>query len=248
MVLYKKSMAERKRTRPTRELQITIDEPPQRGHQVFKTPKDKVKFIRGVEMACRHSMEYRDYIKFLKRNTDLRRCEVLKGLSSDNGRHYTIEIHHEPFTLFDIVETVVNRRETEGESLSPLLIADEVMELHYNNKVGLIHLSSTMHGLVHDDKIFIPLQYIYHRYDEFYKEYKEYMNPLVEEKLAAKVELSLKSDEILSDCIDPLFTYIKIDGFNFPTIPDEWKDAMKMDREVDHTPDTIDEPSKFIEA
>lgn len=231
MVLYKKSMADNKRTRQKRELAITIDEPPKRDPYHFKTAKEKVKFIHSVEMTVRHSMEYRDYIKFLKRNTDLRRCEVLRGLSSDNGRHYTIEIHHEPFTLFDIVETVVNRREQENESLSPLLIADEVMGLHYDGKVGLIHLSSTMHGLVHDDKIFIPLQYIFQAYDKFYSEYKDYINPIVEEKLSAKVELSLKSDEILSDSIDPMFTYIKIDGFGFPQIPDEWKDVMKTDRE-----------------
>ena len=112
-------------------------------------------------------MEYKEYIRFLKRNTDFRRCTILKGLNTNNGKRYSIELHHEPFTLFDIVETVLNKREMLGEKIEPLSIADEVMALHYDGKVGLIHLSTTMHQLVHDDKIFIPLQYIYQSYNEF---------------------------------------------------------------------------------
>ncbi len=233
MILYKKGMKEKRRERPIQELSIKIDELPKRPTYSFKGPKDRVKFIKTVETVCRRSMEYKDYITFLKRNTDLRKCTVLKGLTCDGGKNYSIEIHHEPFTLFDIVETVLNRREAEGDRIDPLCIADEVMELHYSGKVGLLHLSTTMHQLVHDDKIFIPLQYIYQSYNEFYTEYKNYINPMVLEKISAKVDLSLKTDDILSDSIDPEFTYIKIDGFEFPQIPDTWKDVLHMNASSD---------------
>jgi len=229
LILYKTSMGERRKERKTREISIKIDELPKRRSWQFRTPKDKVKYIKTVESICRKSLEYKQLVAFLKRNTDLKRCTVLRNLTSDGGRHYTIEIHHEPFTLFDIVETVVNRREMEGETLSPLQVADEVMQLHYDGKVGLIHLSTTMHQLVHDDKIAIPLSYIYQRYDQFYDEYKPYINPVVEEKLQAKVEFTLHSDDIVSD-IEPEFTYISVDGWKFPKIPDEWKDALSVDR------------------
>ena len=86
-----------------------------------------------------------------------------------------------------------------------------------------------MHQLVHDDKIFIPLQYIYQSYNEFYTEYKPYFNPLVIEKIEMKVEMSLKTDNFISDSIDPQFTYIHIDGFDFPEIPSEWKDVLHME-------------------
>ena len=229
MILYKKTMANYSKDRPSQNIQISIDELPEREVYTFRTPKERVKFIKMVESVCRKSMEYKEYIRFLKRNTDLRRCTVLKNLNTTNGKKYTIEVHHEPFTLFDIVETVLNKREMLGEKIEPLSIADEVMALHYDGKIGLIHLSATMHQLVHDDKIFIPLQYIYQNYNEFYTEYKPYFNPLVLEKLAMKVEMSLKTDNFVSDAIDPNFTYITIDGFNFPEIPTEWKDTLHME-------------------
>ena len=229
MILYKKAMANKAKERPFQNVHVTIDELPERETYTFRTPKERVKFIKQVEATCRKSMEYKEYMRFLKRNTDLRRCTILKGLNTEGGKKYTIEIHHEPFTLFDIVETVLNKREMEGQKIDPLDIADEVMALHYDGKVGLIHLSTTMHQLVHDDKIFIPLQYIYQSYNEFYTEYKPYFNPLVIEKIEMKVEMSLKTDNFISDSIDPQFTYVHIDGFDFHEIPSEWKDVLHME-------------------
>lgn len=229
MILYKKSMGLNAKDRPSQTVDVVIDELPEREVYTFRTPKERVKFIKMVESVCRKSMEYKEYIRFLKRNTDFRRCTILKGLNTNNGKRYSIELHHEPFTLFDIVETVLNKREMLGEKIEPLSIADEVMALHYDGKVGLIHLSTTMHQLVHDDKIFIPLQYIYQSYNEFYSEYRPYFNPLVIEKLEMKVEMSLKTDNFVSDSIDPCFTYINIDGFDFPEIPTEWKDTLHME-------------------
>lgn len=229
MILYKKSMGLDAKDRPSQTVDVVIDELPEREVYTFRTPKERVKFIKMVESVCRKSMEYKEYIRFLKRNTDFRRCTILKGLNTNNGKRYSIELHHEPFTLFDIVETVLNKREMLSEKIEPLSIADEVMALHYDGKVGLIHLSTTMHQLVHDDKIFIPLQYIYQSYNEFYSEYRPYFNPLVIEKLEMKVEMSLKTDNFVSDSIDPCFTYINIDGFDFPEIPTEWKDTLHME-------------------
>lgn len=233
MILYKKNMAANAKERPSQRVSVSIDELPERKIYTFKTPKERVKFIKMVEATCRKSMEYKEYIKFLKRNTDLRRCTILKGLKTTNGKRYSIEVHHEPFTLFDIVETVLNKREMLGEKIEPLSIADEVMALHYDGKVGLIHLSVTMHQLVHDDKIFIPLQYIYQSYNEFYSEYRPYFNPLLIEKLEMKVEMSLRTDNFISDALDPCFTYIDIDGFNFPVIPDEWKNVLHMEGSIE---------------
>ena len=255
MILYKKAMASNAKQRPSQTIDVSIDELPEREVYTFRTPKERVKFIKQVEATCRKSMEYKDYMRFLKRNTDLKRCTVLKGLNTEGGKKYTIEIHHEPFTLFDIVETVLNKREMEGMKVDPLDIADEVMGLHYDGKVGLIHLSTTMHQLVHDDKIFIPLQYIYQSFNQFYSEYKPYFNPLVIEKIEMKVEMSLRTDNFVSDSIDPQFTYIHIDGFDFPEIPEEWKDVLHMEAAANNINDSKNEENvifigdkKVIEA
>lgn len=227
MILYdKKRMKIGMRDRPNRTIQLSIDELPERPVYVFRTPKDKSKFIMKCERFCRHSMEYKEYMKFLKTHMDMNRCTVLKGLDTSHGKRYTIEMHHEPFSMHAIVEAVVNKREAEGLPMSIFAIADEVMELHYDGKVGLIPLTKTMHELVGNDKIFIPLQYIYQDYVAFSREYEDYINPIVKEQVESKAQLSLANPEIVSDCLDTEFIYVNVDGFNFPTIPPEWANVL----------------------
>ena len=110
---------------------------------VINNDKDKSKFIKRCETIIRSSNEYKDYIAFLKEHVDMNRCAFFQNISTEDTRRVKIEIHHEPFTLYDYVEVVVDKFIAEGYPLNDLSIADEVMELHYNNKVGLIPLSKT---------------------------------------------------------------------------------------------------------
>lgn len=211
--------------RPIRNIKMEIEEMPEKPIYSFRNDKDKVRFIKHVEAIVRRTDEYREYIQFIKKYMDMDRCIILKGISKSGNKRYSIELHHEPFTLFDIVAVVLEKYETLGMTIDPFDIADEVMLLHFDEKVGLVPLSKTMHQLVHDDKIFIPLQYIYHSYDKFYNEYQEYIEKLekLKDKIEMKVNLSLKCEgNILTDILDPEFVYIEVDGFNFPQIPDEW--------------------------
>ncbi len=226
MILYKNNYSNGKKERPKREMKITIDEYPKRPVPKYNTPRDREKYIKTCELVIRKSLEYKEYIKFLKNNLNMNQCTVLSNLDNNNGKIYRIEIHHEPFTLFDIVETVINRRLQEGESINTLNVADEVMDLHYSGKIGLIPLTVTMHELVHNGRIFIPLQLIYQKYDEFFKEYENYMNSTLIDKIEAKVNLSLHTDNIVSDSLDVEFVYLNIDGFDFPQIPDNWKTSI----------------------
>lgn len=232
MILYNNTMVKNKRKRDIRTLSISIEERPERPVYVFKNKKARIKFIRKTEITIRKSTEYKEYIKFLKNNMDMNRCAVLRGLNMENGRRYSIEIHHSPFTLFDIVDTVLTKRESLGEPINPLLIADEVMELHYNEKIGLIPLSKTMHELVHNDKIFVPLQYIYHKYDEFYDEYEDFISQNIKDKIELMVTLSLKSKDILSDVLDTEFVYVEVDGFSFPEVPPEWQNLISINNDA----------------
>ena len=240
MILYKSGFNAGKKDRSNREVKVRLDELPVRPTPKYNTPKDREKFIKTCEIVIRKSNEYKDYIKFLKENLNMNECAILSNIKSGNGKRYRIEIHHEPFTLFDIVETVINRRLENGESIGALKVADEVMDLHYSGMVGLIPLTTTMHELVHNGRIFIPLQFIYHKYDEFFKEYEPYMNSALVEKLEAKVNLSLHTDNIVSDSLDVEFVYLNVDGFKFPQIPDEWKDALITPSETSDVSDVED--------
>lgn len=176
--------------------------------------KDRTKFITRIEKICRSSMEYKDYIAFLKEYVDMTKCKIFKGVTNVENRKIKIEIHHEPFTLFDIVATVLNKWEAEAIPLNDLLIADEVMSLHYFNNVGLIPLSQTAHLMVHDNaSVIIPLYCIYGKYKDFIREYQDYIS----EELYNKIERKILQTKSLTDSSFEVFKtefeYLDVDGF-----------------------------------
>lgn len=187
--------------------------PEEMEYSVFiNSDKDKVKFIKRCEKVIRSSNEYRDYVAFLKENIDMDKCAFWKNVSSENSKRVKIEIHHEPFTLFDIVSVVVERFLDQGYPLNDLLIADEVMELHYANMVGLIPLSKTIHQIVHNStKIRIPLNMVYGDYTSFLtsEKYEPYVDELFE-KLEIKINETKNLTESNFDDLRKEFTYLEM--------------------------------------
>jgi hypothetical protein len=219
------------KARPKRTLQISVEEMPQRPVYTLKSQKARHKLITTCEKFIRSSMEYRDYMKFLKDHMNYNRCAVLNNVVQGNGKKYSIEIHHEPFTLYDLVDIEITRREVVGEPIEVLKIAESVMELHYEGLVGLIPLTKTAHEMIDSYKTFIPLQHIYQDYHKYYEEFEEYIDICehIKKKIEVKVKLSMQCDKIQSD-IAPEFVYVDVDGFDFPKIPDEWKDTVATTR------------------
>lgn len=175
--------------------------------------KDKIGLIKNVEAIARRSLEYKMYIHFLKTEIDMTCCSFYNNVNSTKGK-ISIEIHHEPFTLFDIAETVVNKFITEDMEINPLLIAREVMILHYKNMVGLIPVSKTVHQLIHDGKVFVPLQNVYGKYTKFLKEYGDYISPDNLGILEAKLEMSKVTQDL--SILKTKYVYLNVDGFELP--------------------------------
>lgn len=227
MLLYNEKQTEKMFTRPVRTMDIVIEEKPERKKYIFSSERQRQKFIKSCETECRSSKEYKDMIAFMKKNINYKKCVVLQGLKITDGKKYSIEIHHHPFTLFDICHIVMRKREAMSEKITPKAIADEVMKLHYDGLIGLIPLTVTCHELYHDGQIFIPLQYVYQDYSEFVDKYDIWIPSMTEEKVNIMYEMSKRSEHILSDVLEPEFTYINIDGFNFPNVPEEWGNMIK---------------------
>lgn len=213
---------------PIKTLKIQIEEKPRRKQYPVITNRDLQKFIKNCESHCRRSPEYKELIKFIKEEMDYDKCIVLKKLSKKNRQRYTIELHHTPFTLFDLCLIIYKKRLEMHQTINPIEIAEEVMELHYDGKVGLVPLSITMHQLLHDDKIFIPMQWVYQDYASFADLYDPFIPDMTREKVEAICSLSLEcKGDILSNVLDPEFTYLEVDGFQFPEIPEEWGKIIK---------------------
>jgi hypothetical protein len=177
--------------------------------------RDRDKFVKRVEKLVRSSLEYRDYIQFLKEHVGLDSCIFFQNVTNGGPKksRVSVEIHHEPFTLYDIVSTVVTKYQEEGLPINDLTIADEVMKLHYENKVGLVPLSKTAHQIVHNSvKLMVPLNMCYGQYSLFLEEYGDYVSEDLYTKLEKKLEMTENLTPESFDAIKKEFTYLEVDG------------------------------------
>lgn len=195
----------------------------------LKTTNDKNRIIKRIERIVRSSMEYRDYIQFLRDYMNMKSCAFFQGITNDGAENkkVRIEVHHEPFTLRDYVETVLTKCMETGMPVNEMYIADEVMQLHYQNQVGLIPLSKTMHQVVHkSNKVKIPLHMIYGDYGKFLKDYENYISDDLIEKLERKISESKAIKEDSFSSIEKKFTYLEVDGITLPQRIEEGEDEV----------------------
>lgn len=180
----------------------------------IENDKAKKKFIDRIEKIIRSSKEYKDYVAFLKEYVDMSRCAFFKNVSNKDTNRIKLEIHHEPFTLYSITLSVVDRWIDEAVPLNDLYIADEVMELHYANEVGLVPLAKTIHQVVHKSTGFIiPLTIVFGNYANYAKKYNEYINiDVLEQKINETKMVNANS----YDMLNVEFEYVEVDGFMLP--------------------------------
>ena len=149
----------------------------------LETRREFTRLVKKVELLVRKSPEMKYYIQYLKDELDLNKCYFYKNVSLDD---VSIELHHYPFTLFDISEIVCKKAIMDPANrgfFSTFKLAEEVVSLHYQNIVGLVPLSVTLHQLAHDGEIFIPVSAVFGDVKEFIRQYRDFIDPTLIEKL-----------------------------------------------------------------
>jgi hypothetical protein len=146
--------------------------------------KNKIKFINTVESMVRTSFEYTNYLQYLKKEAHLTYCSIINGLSEEDMKNISLEIHHYPFTLYDITEAVLNRHLFNELDFTRLSLANEVIDLHYMLQVGLIPLSLTIHQMAHTGNILLDLDNVFGNYEKFLEDYKLYISDEAKERYA----------------------------------------------------------------
>lgn len=206
-------------------------------------------YLSDIEKEVRGSFEYRQLINYLRNYMGMDQCAFISTVSNKESHTIKVEIHHYPFTLYDICDIVYNKRLFYNESLDVEMVAKEVMMLHYKLMVGLISLSETVHKLVHNGKIFIPSNTILGRYKLFMDYYDPFIKP-EHKDIVARIEkytieetsellnttildannlsLNIKSAEFQIPCMDTVGTKmleqiqtIKDNNYRLPTIHDK---------------------------
>lgn len=153
--------------------------------------KDFRKYINDVKKCVRNSLEYRQYIQYLRNYMDMNKCSYFENVNNIDSFKIKIEIHHSPYTLEDIVVTIFNKRIFYQESVEVEEVAKEVMYLHYFLMVGLIPLSETVHKLVHNQYIFVPTDKVVGNYKEFEEIYGHWIPEETKEKIKAYEDRTL---------------------------------------------------------
>lgn len=143
---------------------------------VFEEDLEEKRNINYMKSLARGSYEYKEYMKNFKENLQYTSCMIF-GIDT-SLIPVSLEVHHTPFAMETIVKAVAYKQfiEAKGKPIDTKDVAEEVMRLHYEGKVGLIPLTTTMHEAVHSGTIYIKPSDIFGDYTSFYKEYEKYLD------------------------------------------------------------------------
>ena len=120
----------------------------------------------------------------------MNKCTFLDNVVADPFNHVSIELHHTPFTLYDITSAVISKRMELQESVAIYDVSNEIAWLHYMGMVGLIPVCETVHELIHNLYLFVPTFVVRGNYNAFVKYYSRWIDPYVMDNLDAAEKLS----------------------------------------------------------
>jgi len=172
--------------------------------EYFANIDNFVSFVKAVERMVRSSTYYSRYIAYLKEDIGLRACQVLSNIEDANA---SIEMHHGPIlTLFDYVSIVTDYLLNKGKKVNSFIVADIVLEEHYNNNVQVVMLSKTVHEQVHENNVFINLNQAFGDLNAFLKKYRDGLQMEQIKKINDYIDKSKKYDSFDNDVL-------KLSGF-----------------------------------
>lgn len=158
----------------------------------FLNTKQLKRFIKNVESKFRKCDEYTNYLGILNSHQNINRCSVFGNIENGDA---SLEFHHYPFTLYDIVEIVINYYYENKIPFNSFIIIQEILKLHYENIIGLVKLSLTVHELVHSGKLFIKFDSIFGNVNEFVNRYYDYIPSDLKDKYNSLCELNNKEND-----------------------------------------------------
>lgn len=163
--------------------------------EYFSNIDNFVNFVNAVIRMVRSSTYYSRYIAYLKEEVGLNFCQVLSNIQEESEKDSLIEMHHGPIlTIFDIVSIVTDYLLVKGKKINSFIVADIVLEEHYNNNIQVVMLSETVHEQVHENNVFINLNQAFGDLTAFLKKYKEGLQPNHIKQINDYIEKSKKYD------------------------------------------------------
>lgn len=133
----------------------------------FETDKDETAFLKKVETLVRQSPEYKDWVRFITYTLGNTKCCITFEEMNETNVH----VHHHPISLFTICKAVMNKYMDDGKQFCSFDIAQEVISLHYKNKIGYMTLLGDIHKKYHNGFQQLPIESVHGDYKEFIEKY-----------------------------------------------------------------------------
>lgn len=148
----------------------------------WEDEKECKKFIKKTEAIVRRSNEYKIWQAKIKEEYPvLCNDNILSNVTSEDA---SIELHHYPFSLYDIVDIVLCNNILKGNYVTTFDVAVEVLELHFKLKLGLVPLSRTNHELAHAGELFLARDQVFGDLDGFIEDYEDVISNDMTEQLS----------------------------------------------------------------
>lgn len=152
----------------------------------FNDLKDRKRFIKSVESIIRKSPEYKLWVLYLREVLG----EYVCKLTGEIHAQTSVDIHHHPISLYVICNAVVDKYQMQDREFTSLEISTEVLNLHYQNRVGYIPLVSSLHEKFHNGFLEIPMELIHGDYQHILNTYiiDEDDQAVIDERLKVKMD------------------------------------------------------------
>lgn len=138
----------------------------------FENESDYKKFIKNCEKTIRGSIEYKLWRNYIIDVLGINTCALTNEIIDE----VTIDVHHHMPSLYTLIMALINKRIEKEEEFCTFDICQEVINLHFLNKVGYTTLIHSLHEKFHNGFLTIPINLIKGDYNYFIKEYSKYLD------------------------------------------------------------------------
>ena len=132
------------------------------------------RFIKQVEKVVRGNTEYKLWLTHMREDRDILATDAF--LHNLDSSLVEIQLHHYPINLYNICETITKAFLAEDKKVSTMVIADQVIIEHFQNRIGLVPLSVTMHEIAHKSDLKLVRSQIVGNWESFVKKYQAYIS------------------------------------------------------------------------
>ena len=119
----------------------------------------------------RTSPEYKLWTTYLREVLEQYECSI----TGENHAQASTDIHHHPISLFLITKAVVNKNISESKKFTSLSVANQVLKIHFENKIGFIPLLKSIHEKFHNGFISLPIELAQGNWVTFVDSYSSYL-------------------------------------------------------------------------